>query len=145
MNATKALSIKQPWAWLICAGIKDTENRYWHLRASLPMRIYVHASKTQDHEAFKWLAANIPRETLSMAMVNGVPSAGMFVTGAIIGEVDIIGCTFRGEGLNANLFSIWHILGQWGFKLANPTLYEQHIPCSGKLGLFIPAIKGAHG
>ncbi len=27
----KALSIKQPWAWLICAGYKDIENRSWRI------------------------------------------------------------------------------------------------------------------
>lgn len=27
----KALSFKQPWAWLICAGYKDVENRDWFI------------------------------------------------------------------------------------------------------------------
>ena len=48
----KALSIRQPWARLIVLGWKDIENRSWpigHQRndpAHLPIRIYVHASKT---------------------------------------------------------------------------------------------------
>jgi len=25
----KAISVRQPWAYLICAGIKDIENRTW--------------------------------------------------------------------------------------------------------------------
>ncbi|TET43711.1 MAG: hypothetical protein E3J66_01555 [Dehalococcoidia bacterium] len=136
----KALSMKQPWAWLVCVGIKDTENRYWHLRAGLPRRIYVHTSKTIDREAFAWLVGHIPKDILAKAMVNGVPNAGMFITGAIIGEVDLVSCKFRGEGLNANLFSIWHMLGQWGFKLANPVLYDKPIPCKGKLSFFEPDI-----
>jgi hypothetical protein len=135
----KALSMKQPWAWLVCAGIKDTENRYWHVR-DYPRRIYVHASKTLDKAAFDWLAVNIPKDTLKKAMVDGVPNRGMFVTGAIIGEVDIVGCKFRSADFNANLFSIWHMLGQWGFDLSNAVLYDKPIPCKGKLGFFEPDI-----
>jgi hypothetical protein len=39
----KALSIRQPWAWLIVNGQKDIENRCWktHFRG----KIYVHAAK----------------------------------------------------------------------------------------------------
>lgn len=137
----KALSIKQPWAWLVCAGIKDTENRYWHLTADLPRRIYVHASKTVDKKAFSWLAENIPRDILAKAMVHGLPDPDMYViTGAIIGEVDLVSCSFRGEGLNDNLFSIWHMLGQWGFKLANPVLYDKPILCKGQLSFFDPKL-----
>ena len=39
----KALSIKQPWAWLIIHGGKDIENRSWHTK--LRGRFLVHASK----------------------------------------------------------------------------------------------------
>jgi len=27
----KVLTVKQPWAYLLCAGIKDIENRTWKL------------------------------------------------------------------------------------------------------------------
>lgn len=38
-----ALSIRQPWAWLIASGHKDIENRCWKtLRRET---IYIHASK----------------------------------------------------------------------------------------------------
>jgi hypothetical protein len=38
----KALSIRQPWAWLIIAGIKDIENRRWATNHRGP--ILVHAA-----------------------------------------------------------------------------------------------------
>jgi len=136
----KALSMKQPWAWLVCAGIKDTENRYWRLVSGLPRHIYVHASKTMDKLAFEWLARNIPKDVLARAMVAGVPNPGMFITGAIIGEVDLVSCKFREGDTNANLFSMWHMIGQWGFELANPVLYDKPIPCPGMLGLFEPKL-----
>lgn len=39
----KVLSIRQPWAWLICAGYKDVENRDW--RTNYRGRILIHAPK----------------------------------------------------------------------------------------------------
>jgi len=136
----KALSIKQPWAWLICAGYKDIENRSWWLHMppllnypANPRRIYVHASKTIDREAFKWIALWIPKAIIRKFMFNGLPDAGMFVTGAIIGEVDITGCVEKSD-------SPW-FTGPYGFTLANPVLYENPIPCRGRLGFFEPDIE----
>ncbi|MNQ62267.1 ASCH domain protein [compost metagenome] len=39
----KALSIRQPWAWLIIHGGKDVENRSWHTKHR--GRFLVHAAK----------------------------------------------------------------------------------------------------
>ena len=39
----KALSIRQPWAWLIVNGFKDVENRNW--RTHWRGRLLIHASK----------------------------------------------------------------------------------------------------
>ena len=51
----KALSIRQPWAWLIVNGIKDVENRSWKPGLSfkkegieLPIKLLIHASRTID-------------------------------------------------------------------------------------------------
>lgn len=41
----KCLSVKQPWASLICGGIKDVENRSWRVNDE-PGRILIHAGKT---------------------------------------------------------------------------------------------------
>ena len=87
----KALSIKQPWAWLICAGYKDVENRNWKIgrksqhgpyssyhqanfTVELPCRIYVHAGKHFDGTADSgWIeriingGADLP----DVAVING--------------------------------------------------------------------------
>ena len=42
----KALSVKQPWASVLCAGIKDVENRTWQTKGA-PGRILIHATKTK--------------------------------------------------------------------------------------------------
>jgi len=39
----KAISIRQPWAWLIVNGYKDIENRSWPTK--FRGRVLIHASK----------------------------------------------------------------------------------------------------
>jgi hypothetical protein len=150
----KALSIKQPWAWLICAGHKDIENRNWKIgrksqhgpyssydqanfTIELPQRIYVHAGRTVDDE--------IPIEMIDlidMTLPDGERATfwrlededgwGMML-GAIVGEVDIVDCVTESK-------SLWFV-GKYGFTLANPVLYDKPIPCRGQLGFFTPDVE----
>ena len=43
LKKTKAISIRQPWAWLIVNGYKDVENRIWpaNLRGPVPNQAMV--------------------------------------------------------------------------------------------------------
>lgn len=144
----KALSIRQPWAWLICGGmpifdsidngdgttrvefshkvyIKDIENRPWPLPKwfPLPQRIYVHAGKSRDEAALEGLMAKgFPPGVVLSLFSDYLPR------GAIIGEVDIVDCVTDSD-------SPW-FEGPYGFVLTHPCLYDKPIPCKGKLGLF---------
>ena len=41
----KAISVKQPWAYLICSGVKDIENRTWPCpKKYIGKRVLIHAS-----------------------------------------------------------------------------------------------------
>ena len=116
----KALSIRQPWAYLIVNGIKDVENRTWH--TDFRGRIYVHAGKVPDtHSPVFVDDEGIPIEILDSYY------------GAIIGEVDIVHCVWNHK-------SKWRAVGQWQFVLANPVAYTQPIPCRGQLGFFNPEL-----
>jgi hypothetical protein len=53
----KALSIKQPWAWLIVSGHKDIENRNCPTR--FRGRLLVHAGKKVDRGALEDMRAGI--------------------------------------------------------------------------------------
>jgi len=127
----KALSIKQPWAWLICAGYKDVENRSW--TTNFRGRIYVHAGLKFDREGDDELRGMI-RHRFPALYANKVDLDYYFgietdgPRGEIIGEVDITGCV-------AESSSPWFV-GPYGFVLENPVLYKQPIPCKGRLGLF---------
>lgn len=137
----KALSIRQPWAWLICMGIKDIENRDW--ATSFRGRIYVHAGNRFDTEALvdsrlcHWLDKSL------ISLEDGIVIDQLHRTwrqGAIIGEVDITDCVWiQNLGLPATK-SPWFD-GNFGFVLANPVLYKNPIPYKGRTFFFEVDIK----
>lgn len=136
----KALSIKQPWAYLIAHGIKDIENRNWrtHFRGI----IYIHASCKS--------AGNLP-DILTIDQTNFItcniqpmpPCVKNMDYSAIIGEVDIVDCVqdhpsiwaekhedFMGEFIHKPI---------WNWVLANPVLYDKPIlNVKGKLSFWEP-------
>ena len=113
----KALSIKQPHAdWILYKG-KDVENRNWRLPYDMyRQRIYIHAGKCVD------------AEMTTQAHYEDMPGR----LGAIIGEVDIVGCVTIHD-------SEW-FEGPYGFILDNPAAYQTPIPVNGMLGFFEPKI-----
>ncbi len=153
----KALSIKQPWAWLICAGYKDIENRTWpigrnprhgpyssrdidNFTIELPRRVYVHAGKTGD-AALVYFAEESRfgvdvKPGTTFLMPAGLKPESLAL-GAIIGEVDITGCVTESK-------SRW-FTGPYGFTLANPALYDKPIPYRGQLGFFEVVLPAAGG
>jgi hypothetical protein len=136
----KALSIKQPWSWLVCKGIKDVENRTWHIHMppllnypAIPRRIYVHASLSRSEMTKAVLAQILKRLNNRQAAALMLAYPGLSF-GTIIGEVDIIGCTGKSG-------SPW-FTGPYALMLAKAVLYDYPFPCKGKLGFFdleIPA------
>ena len=122
----KALSIQQPYAWLICQGYKDIENRSW--ATAFRGRVYVHAgvSKKYLKDSENDLAKRLSVSQLAEYQAN----RNTLSFGAIIGEVDIIDCVTKSE-------SPW-FTGKYGFRLSNPMLYDHPIPCKGKLNFFKP-------
>lgn len=139
----KTLSIKQPWASLICTprndnpnlGIKDIENRTW--KTNYRGKILIHASGSPAKG--KFLAMNEKQREFAAQNENFNPLYFEDLpTSAIIGEVELIDCVINHE-------SIWAEKSEWspfigengedneGFKpiynwvLANPVLYENPI------------------
>lgn len=115
----KALSIRQPWAWLILHGGKDCENRPWRTTHRGPLLI--HASKTVDREAYAQLRAR----GVDMPALSGMPIGG------IVGHVYVVDCVEEHE-------SEW-FTGPYALVLANPEPRE-FVPRKGRLGLFEVAL-----
>ena len=83
----KLLTVKQPWASLICLGIKDVENRTWSMESLIGERILIMSSKkdvdlAQTNE--KWA-----KEYLRLVSNGKVPCLKDLPKGKIIGYVDI--------------------------------------------------------
>jgi hypothetical protein len=124
----RALSLKQPWAWLVVNGIKDIENRNWSNK--LRGRIYIHASLKIDkynpviRNTESWILERLTREQKKRYYREPKER------GAIIGEVDIVGCVTKST-------SPWFI-GKYGYILTNPVAYNKPIKCKGALKFFTP-------
>ncbi len=84
----KVLSVQQPWASLIAAGIKDVENRTWKPK-EIPERILIHASKkcsvrTISNEPIEWIQEMFDEQTMG-----NLPDFPDMPSNAIIGYFSI--------------------------------------------------------
>jgi hypothetical protein len=120
----KALSLKQPWAWLIFHG-KNVENRTW--RTNFRGSILIHASKTWDSAGAGWIYINLCRGRLPIKECPTRDDPQMR-RGALIGVVDIVDCVGEFD-------SPWFV-GPYGFILENPLEFKKPISCKGQLGIF---------
>lgn len=119
----KALSIRQPWAWLIIHGGKDIENR--SRRTNLRGRIYVHAAQGMTRD--EYITGDI------MAAEAGItlPNFEDLQRGGIVGTVEITDCV---QDHPSSWFN-----GPFGYTLANPVALPFK-PCKGALYFFEPQI-----
>ncbi len=117
----KALSIKQPWAWLIVNGHKDIENRNWATK--FRGEVMIHAGKAFDHDGHAWVYRNFPHIQL--------PRPSEFEKGGIVGKATITDCVTESE-------SPW-FMGEHGFVLSDAKPVD-FMPCRGQLGFFTPNI-----
>jgi len=131
----KAISIQQPWAWLIVKGIKSIENRTWKCGYRGPLLI--HAGKTFDWNGYRWLEENMSaiagqideefevRTNIRRTIWLCYETDEKF--GGIVGSVDMVDCV---EAHPSPFFC-----GPYGFVFNNAKELPFH-PCRGYLNLF---------
>lgn len=103
-----ALSIRQPWAWLIVNGYKDIENRDWS--TNFRGTVLIHAGKAIDHKAAADLALGLhPVTGNSIIPAYSIPPA--YETGGIVGVAEIVDCITSSS-------SEWFV-GPYGFLIRN--------------------------
>jgi len=161
-----ALSGYGEWFWLMAKNWKDIENRGWplpmNIRSSLPIRIYLHASKKAvSKDEYKFILENLTdaqKTEFYEADLNGM-------RGCIIGEITITrqirrhNENPRAQGSTGGIYSIadnatelkylrsevpeyfskW-FFGEFGFVVKDGVLYDKPIQYRGKLGFFKPEI-----
>lgn len=142
----KTLSVKQPWAYLLCAGIKNIENRTWKLpEKHRGERVLVHASGRPDKEPYMLF-----NDEQAVAVDNIILDVcGSYATlGAIIGSVRFMDCTINHQSIWAERAEKdpWYeyIHGEcqvinpiFNWVVADPVLFEEPIlGVKGKLGFW---------
>ena len=122
----KVLSVKQPFAYLLCAGIKDIENRTWKFpQKYIGERVLIHASGAKAQFNFSNAHYEKFRELNMRRWYDND-----FYKSAIIGSVEIVDCVI-------NHPSIWAEKGVYNWVLANPILFDKPIlNVKGKLGFW---------
>lgn len=113
----RALSIQQPWAWLIVNGHKDVENRSWP--TNVTGDVLIHAGQKFDRLGYDYVADEFPEIPM--------PLPSEFARGGIVGSVEVTGCVNQSE-------SPW-FSGPYGFTLGNARPLP-FIPMRGQLGFF---------
>ncbi len=114
-----ALSIRQPWAWLIIQGYKDIENRTWKTPFRGPFLI--HTGKLLDEGADYAVGIAEQRGII-------IPPLESLPRGAIVGAAEVKDCVTTSE-------SPW-FFGPYGFVLCNPVTFPTPIPYKGQQGFF---------
>ena len=120
----KALSIRQPWAWLIVNGYKDVENRTWSTRHR--GWFLVHAGKSFDRAGYEWVLQRFPHIKM--------PLPGEFELGGIVGKAFLTG-SYGPDTVGASALSSPWYMGSHAFALekASPLTF---IPAKGLLNFF---------
>jgi hypothetical protein len=114
-----ALSILQPWAWLIVHGHKDIENRTW--ATTRRGDILIHAGKRwsrEQREDLEHVKDQFPHILLPE----------QFALGGIVGAARILDCVTESS-------SPW-FNGPYGFVLAGARPAPAFVPWKGQLGFF---------
>lgn len=115
----KALSIRQPWAWLIVHGPKRIENRGWP--TMFRGEFLIHAAKgttAQEYEDARRFASDLGVT---------IPEFDALDRGGIVGKATLTSCGIISE-------DPW-FFGPFGFRLDNVQALPFR-PLKGQLGFF---------
>lgn len=122
----KVLTIRQPWASLIMAGLKEYEFRSW--KTNYRGEILIHAGKTIDREAGKRLKKYLPDK---------------LPTGKILGKVELMNCSkvtpqFLRElrKINPDIYEKTVFKEEYAWNVTVLEKFDKPIDTKGKLGLW---------
>ena len=128
----KALSIQQPWAWLITRGHKDIENREWY--TDYRGFILIHAGKKMDSDGLATVTAGMGKSSYTEPVPlhyreawDDLPLYDEFDFGGIVGYATLQKVVTQSD-------NPW-FTGKYGFVLTQRH-HVDFIPLRGQLGLF---------
>jgi hypothetical protein len=109
------LTVRQPHAWAILAGLKPIENRSW--ATSYRGRVWIHAAAKADEGAV--LPGDLKPPT-------------NLLLGAVLGSVEIADCLLPLRPCTSE----WADAGACHWMLRSPEALAEPIRCAGALGLW---------
>ncbi len=127
----KALSLQNPWPWLIIHGHKKIENRSWN--TTFRGEFLIHASKTWDSDSFQNYKTLIEpfRRAKSLAACPFPPDMpeipNLYPFGGIVGIAELVDVVTESS-------DPW-FFGDYGFCLANARPLP-FAPCKGALNFW---------
>ncbi len=114
----RAITVKQPWPYLIFHAGKDVENRSQNIALPLPLTLAIHVSRSVHHEAV------MPRGVRSPCLEG--PAYDPSLRGKIIGVVTL-------EAILPQHSSKWYQGGRHAYVLSNPRLLKTPLEAKGAL------------
>lgn len=150
----RAVSIKQPWTYLVGAGIKPIENRTWPTKYRGPVLLHAGAQYDTRHRNMSQLFT--PEQWENMRVVGGKELLNKMISSsfdksAIIGIANIVDCVInhpsvwaeKTEGkMIGNVFAPYadcKLIYNW--VMDKPILFEKPVlNVKGKLSFFIPTM-----
>lgn len=120
----KALTLTQPWAWLVLHAGKSIENRRWNTK--FRGQFLIHASKKMGVSDYQ--AAMRTQGEVDGCMT--IPPFGEVPLGGIVGVAKLVHVAPPGKKAGA-----WHFEDQHGFFLTDVRPLP-FIPCSGALNFW---------
>ncbi len=120
----KALSVRQPWAWLLFHG-KPVENRSWRLNYRGPLAIHAACGMTAKEYAE---ARDFVAYSVGLDMARLIPGPAELVRGAILGTVLMTDCVMRHHSP--------FFVGDYGYVFTQQRQLPVPVPCKGGLGLW---------
>jgi hypothetical protein len=139
-----ALSLRQPWAWVVLHLGKNLENRDWN--TSTRGDFLIHASKGMSKQEY-YDCIEFCTSVLGPTVLSRFPVMDALPRGGIVGAarlVDVIRpckhCVYDGDhgvivkscGANHG----WHMPWKYAFKLENIRPAPKFVPCRGMPGFF---------
>jgi tetratricopeptide (TPR) repeat protein len=115
----RCLSVQQPFARMLCVGLKTVENRDWETEYRGLVAIHAGLKKQQVNK----LAREVGKKKIP---------PGLFSFGAIIGVAELVDIVEMNESLESNPLAFGPAC--WLFK--NPFLLPSPVPSKGKLQLY---------
>jgi hypothetical protein len=141
----RALTLSQPWATIVAAGLKSIENRKWPLWPALYGELFaIHAGAKFDDDGDIWIGSNFQGNAAVLAELRQGFRHG-YRHGMILGVAramgNIVKATGRYEGdatswdLDSLRASPW-FFGPHGFVLEDVQQLREPVPCKGALGFW---------